>query len=373
MEPGNAGRPSGIVPSVEQLWPGFEPADFPVVVFDGDNTWLYRHPNPPDEFLQGPTKDGAIGFLGRHPAVVGNTAAEIGGEITATILHGEGPDTEALIAHETFHVYCRRQHPRWVANEAVAMEYPDDDVDALTLRRLEARALRQAILDCSREWAATAMTVRRQRFAQLPEAAARYERDLELCEGLAHYVEGRAAGRVRCIDALSEPSAPDAIRASSYSTGEAIAVLLDRFRPGWTDILEANDTLDLDGLLCGALAATHPRNFHAEERMRVADGAREDIAAMKAERRARREAFLARKDAVVLTAPDDEPFTVTGFDPMNIVNLGDGEVLHTRWIKLRGHDGDIEMLNGQALTEAAGSHALFDGIARVTLVKNDAE
>jgi hypothetical protein len=51
---------------------------------------------------------------------------------------------------------------------------------------------------------------------------------------------------------------------------------------------------------------------------------------------------------------------------MNVQHLGGGEVLHTRMLKLRGQGIELEVWEAQALTEGAGSHPLFDGIARVT-------
>jgi len=103
------------------------------------------------------------------------------------------------------------------------------------------------------------MVLRRQRSRQLPDTAARYERDLERWEGLAQYVEGKVAGRPRCLDTLAEPSRPDAIRTAAYATGEAIAVLMDEISPGWAITLDADDTIDLDDLLTSSVAGTRAR------------------------------------------------------------------------------------------------------------------
>ncbi|GAA5017092.1 hypothetical protein [Actinopolymorpha pittospori] len=349
-----------------ELWPGFSPTNHPVALFDGERTWLFRHPSPPEEFRQASDAEGALVFDGRHPAVVGSSLVDLGGVTTATVLQGDRPDVQAEIAHETFHVFCRVRHPAWAANEVSALTYPVEDPEVLTLRRLEAEALRRAVLEGAAGWAVVAASLRQDRFERLPESAVRYERDLERYEGLAFYVEGKWAGAIRCVEALATPSRPDDIRRAAYHTGEAMAVLLDKFAPGWADALEANDTLELDGLLRAAVAGQASKEFSADERAEVARSAREAVAAMETQRRLRREAFLARHGRIVLTALSPNAFEVAGYDPMNIEHLGRGEVLHTRFLKLRGEGVELEVFDSPALTESAGAHPLHDGIRRVT-------
>ncbi|GAA2758277.1 hypothetical protein [Actinopolymorpha rutila] len=369
---------------MSRLWPGFSPTDFPVAVYDGENTWLYRHPSPPEEFRRHPRADDALVFAGRHPAVVASSATELGGVLTPTVLRGgrNDLDVRAEIAHETFHVFCRRRHPDWFVDESAALTYPVEDADVLALRRLEAEALRRAVVAASGSdsgaanttdttgasagWAATALTLRRERRQILAEAAAQYERDLERCEGLAYYVEGRAAGSPRCLRALAEPVRPDDVRRAAYATGEAIALLLDRFTPGWQARLEADATSYVDDLLHNAVANAGPTEFTADHRSMVVGRAKGAIAALREERRSRRHAFLARDDKVVLTATGRKPLRVTGFDPMNLHNLGSGAVLHTHHLKVAGEDFELELFDCQALTEGAGDHPLFDGLRRVT-------
>ena len=31
------------------LWPGFEPSEYPLAIYDGERTLLMRHPSPPEE------------------------------------------------------------------------------------------------------------------------------------------------------------------------------------------------------------------------------------------------------------------------------------------------------------------------------------
>jgi hypothetical protein len=346
-----------------ELWPGFSPLDYPLAVFDGESTRLYHHPNPPAEF-DSEQPDGLV-FAGRHPAVVGNSTAQMGGVATATVIHHGGPGIAGEIAHETFHVFCRDRHPAWTANEVSALQYPVEDADVLASRRLEAAALRRAVIDGSAEWAATAVSLRQERFATMALDAVRYERDLERCEGLALYVEDKTSTVVRCEDALGDIR-PDDVRRTAYFTGEAIAVLLDRFAPGWPSTMESDDMNYPDELLAGAIVDVAPAEYSAVEIVATADASRESIALMQAERKGRRAEFLARPGRIVLTAPDSDPFKIGGFDPMNVQHLGDGEVLHTRMLKLCSAGVQLEFYDATALTESAGSHPLFDGVRRVT-------
>jgi hypothetical protein len=64
------------------LWPGYEPLAIPLAVFDGKNTYLFRHAAPPEKFRE---LQGTHVFEGRHPAVVANSSAQIGGVQTATV------------------------------------------------------------------------------------------------------------------------------------------------------------------------------------------------------------------------------------------------------------------------------------------------
>ena len=57
---------------VRQAWPGFNPMEWPIALFDGNKTILLRHPSPPPEFVPLPGQPGVLVMPGRHPAVVGN-------------------------------------------------------------------------------------------------------------------------------------------------------------------------------------------------------------------------------------------------------------------------------------------------------------
>src|SRR5262245_27498986 len=164
------------------LWPGFDAFAYPVAIFDGDTTFLFRHPQPPPEFVPLPAEPGVFAYPGRHSALTANSSALIGGVRTATVLPGDSTatviDRTATMVHEMFHIFALR-HPRWPPNEVSLFTYPFDDSVGLFNRRLESDALALALTasgEQARCWARAALSARRSRFAALPPGAIAYER-----------------------------------------------------------------------------------------------------------------------------------------------------------------------------------------------------
>ena len=351
------------IASSRALWPGFEPLGIPLAIYDGERTHLFRHPA------------GAQVFEGRHPAVNANTSAEIGGAVTATLMAdrpGSTPGELAAVAlHEAFHVFQRRRHPSWQADEGALLLYPVDDAKLLGRRRLESEALRRALADPGKAacWARQFLAFRRERFAGIDPAFAAYERGTELNEGLAQYIQLLAAGQTPEIPADEFPAAE--VRHRIYAIGPAIAFLLDRLRPGWQTSLEGDDKQLLEDLLASA-AKEGDCAFTPAEIERAEKAAREDTAAIRAGRTERRKAFDARPGwRVVVQAAEGKPLWPQGFDPLNVA-LVDGGLLHTRFLQLGNDAGKIEAIDGEGtdletLTEGIGPHPLFNGVRRAAI------
>jgi hypothetical protein len=62
-----------------------------------------------------------------------------------------------------------------------------------------------------------------------------------------------------------------------------------------------------------------------------------------------------------------QPLFPQGFDPLNVQVVTPGEVLHSRFVKLGNGAGTIQVLGRASLTDAAGSHPLFNGVRRLTV------
>jgi hypothetical protein len=127
----------------------------------------------------------------------------------------------------------------------------------------------------------------------MDSAFSRYERRTELNEGLATYVQLRAAGRDQ-VDFPAGEWRPAEVRLRAYTIGPAIAFLLDRFAPGWQPALDAHDAQFLDVMLAAALEgvdAADSCDLPAAERAHLEARARDDAAAVVHDREARRRAF----------------------------------------------------------------------------------
>jgi hypothetical protein len=368
------------------LWPGFDPRRVPLALFDGQTTFLLRHPNPPPEFISLSSRQGVYAFAGRHDSVTANAPVKLGGVWTATAMLT--PDKRrtlreqaALVIHETFHVFQRERHADWTANEAELFVYPFEDADALRLRRLETLALVRAgdarAKTSAACWAASALKLRAERFARIPAGSAAYERGTELNEGLASYVEALAAGRTNRSGLAPDDFAAGEVRQRAYATGRALAMLLDRFGPGWKQRLEGGDKRPLDEML-GASLQSAPGAARCEFEPSVLQGAseraRKDVFELTARRETLRRDFLARPGwRLELVAGEGSPLFPQGFDPLNVERVGPREVLHTRYLKLGGAAGTIELVGRASLTEGAGAHPLFNGVSRLTVTGLAAE
>ncbi len=390
-------RPSDIerafLASAQQIrWPGFEPERIPLAVYDGQFTALFRHPAPPAEFVRSDSASRGAVMAGRHPAVTANSSAQIGGRGTATLMtdlretgrrntRASSPPAASLAAialHEAFHVFQRERHVGWVGNEGDLFTYPVDDARRLALRRLETDALHRAQEAGSATravcWARAFLQLRTARYDGLDSAFTRYERLTELNEGLANYIQTLANGQRRVPFPAHEFS-PSAVRLRTYTTGTAIALLLDRVSPGWQALLESQDQYTLDQLLTEALVHTpasantcaHSRREHTVA-LRVAQ---HDSVAIAASRRARRRTFDARSGLrLVVEANDAAPLWPQGFDPLNVERVNGG-LLHTRFLSLGNDAGTIELIdeeaaNVEAVTAAAGAHPLFTGVRHLS-------
>ncbi len=366
-----------------QFWPGYDPLAVPLAIFDGTSTFLFRHPTPPEGFVE---RADLHVFEGRHASVVANSSVQIGGVSTATVmlesLPPEGTLSEwaAVVIHEGFHVFQGTTARRWGANEADLFVYPVDDAELLLLRRLETEALRRAFAaqegDVAAGWAQRALDLRHERFGRMEPVFQAYERGIETHEGTATYVEYNATGRTEPPFPAGGFDAED-VRSRAYTTGVAWALLLDRFDTDWRDGFDSDESRYLYTELAEAILViketTQDCVFTASERAEVARVAREDVERVLALRGERRDQFESQPGwTIVVQADDTSPLWPRGFDPLNVHRV-DGGILHTRFLKLGNDSGALEVMGGTALTEAAGPHPLFNGVRRLILAGLEAE
>lgn len=365
------------------FWPRFDPRTTPLAIYDGADTWLFRHPGVPPGFTPAAGAAGALMMRGRHAAVNANSSALFGGVTTATLLpdltRGEPRRWAATLMHETFHVFQRVRHATWQGNEAELFAYPVDRADALTLRRIESIALARALAETdhaqSRCWARGALAARHERFILLGSGAAGYERASELNEGLAEYIGQRAANADLAEVIPPTDFGPEEIRQRVYASGAALAHLLDRHFIGWRDSLESNDAQHLDVMLADIMSRDSgvPCSITSTERATLVADAIRDVAGMRVARERLARDFEARDGWRLSVVPGSPPLFPQRFDPLNVKSLGGGRVLHTRFVRLGNDRGAVEVLGAQAMSEAAGTHPLFNGVRRLSVTGLAAE
>ncbi|MEJ2679575.1 MAG: hypothetical protein P8174_10940 [Gemmatimonadota bacterium] len=363
------------------LWPGFKPDSVPAAIFDGEHTYLFRHPAPPANFKPLAGRPDVRVTPGLDAAVRANSFASVNGVLTAVVMlnllsdYPTARDRAGVVLHESFHVFERRAHPDWGANEFDLFVYPVSAARPLALRRLENRALRNALAAATPEkraaWAAAAMQIRQERFAALPPSAAAYERGTELMEGLAQWIQHRATGTLTGAAPLPDTGyAPADVRLRAYATSLAIARLLDALVPGWQDGVDNGRTASLDQALAAGLHQRFPDVKPADWRGGLPAALRRATAqttALVARRDSIRRAFMTRPGwRIEVLAAEGHPLRLRGMDPMNITRLAGNELLHTRWLRLGTPHDTLEVLDGSALTDGAGTHPLADGIRSAT-------
>jgi hypothetical protein len=361
--------------AAQQLWPRFDATRAPLAIFDGRTTRLFAFPGRPAGFAA--EGDGSLSQPGLHPAVRANSTSLLNDVPIATLMIARNDrrssmELAALAIHEAFHLFQRERYPTWSANEADLFSFPLDDPAFHALAHLETLALGRALRrpDDAARRIGVAIDERAMRFAAMPPAAVAYERATELVEGLAHYVEHGALGRGNGINGRLSAPGPSGIRRRCYETGAAIAFLLDRCRPDWKEDLDAFRDIALDRLLAKAMpqSAVAQRGFSPSERANTLARVKRELAKANDARHRMRDAWLDRAAwRLIVEATPEAPLQPRGFDPMNIQILGNGELLHKRYLVVGNDAGEIETLGRTALTEAAGEHLLFDGVLRVVI------
>ena len=361
--------------AADSLWPGFDPSGTAVAIYDGEETWLFGHPAPPPDFRPAGARSAPARYPGRHPVVTANTSTVLAGVPTATVFVqldvNDDPLSWAGVAiHEAFHIFQQRHHPSWRPNEVDLLSYPRDNADVLTARRLETESLRLALAAVDEEalecWAGRALSYRRLRFALLDSASARYERESERLEGLADYVELRATSSPLAVPPVGFP--PEAVRARSYVSGAAMALLLDRVDPRWRERLEHDDARYLDDMLHAAVphrACGSPETGVDEDSVRASA-----IVAIDSLHRRMvelREAFDNQAGWTLTILADRTPLLPTQFDPLNIDILSEREVLHRRFIRLEDEVNWLELFDRPGVTRGVAEHPLFAGVVEVTV------
>lgn len=296
--------------AVADLFPGWSPAESPVLLTKGKVNYLINFPAgasaPPGKpveagglrvsrlerpevpvvangvvpvngepvvLLAGRRQlEGAVGGLMAEQSLLGGGEAELMKGLLRTEAGRRFTDEEyvGVILHEAFHLYQLPAIERWTdgltgtfADGRLWGEvYTDPENNRLQDREAAhlLAAVQAADLATVRAEAAAFLAVRAERDAYWQgrlgaEAPAmrEVERLYEWIEGLARYVQimAQASGREELIAQIGEPVDPAATRERVYRIGAGQALVLDRLAPGWQ--AEAMEGVPLEELLRRAI------------------------------------------------------------------------------------------------------------------------
>ena len=380
---------------------------------DGTRTLLLRHPAPPPEFRPLDGHPGVLATAGRHPAVVSDSTIDLAGTRTATVVATPGANRESTLlayAEEVFHVFWLHRHTNFRPNEMARYGYPMKDARNRRLVLAEDEALARALeapdSTQAASWAATMLAVRREREPLLTPDDRAFETGLEMMEGTANAVARTSlsgSSRPETARRVRDDRPADQLRWRYYYSGAAICLLLDRLEgaasqparraqpaeplaaaPGvdWKTRIDAEPTTTTLALLEEAVtrAGARPISFTAAEWARFDERAAAAIAELSARQATLRVDLQARAGAriVVEIAAGREGLRATRFDPLNLLVLDAGEMVHPRYLTLSGAAGTIEVTNPGyapgsfggtvAITRPAGRHPLAEGVRSVTIV-----
>lgn len=338
------------------LWPGFDLDTIPIVLHGRTEALLVGHPAPPAGFHPAGTVAGRAIHRGPAlPEMAANTAAPVNGHLSALVSlpengPGDAPTLARLILHEAFHVFQQAALPAMPHIDQSAMEvmreYPENDAANNAMAIVENLLLARA-LDGEAGAAAAFLAMRQYRHGRLVRLdrseVVTYEQAVEWVEGTPTYIELRA-GAAR--DALSERlrlhnrGGRNAAYRRFYDTGAALSLLLDRHAPGWQERLRRR-TASLQDLLAEAVSEPWP----TVNQVVVAEGFARILETEEEAEVKRQERVAALLDELDkgpgVRVEIHLPPRVIGvmWDPKNLLNIGPGRRLHTRFCGAAGPDG----------------------------------
>jgi len=333
-----------------EMWPAWDPTATPLAVHKrGELGVLVGHPKPPAGFQ--PYSTAAIAepvFVAPNTQgmTLSSTAAPFAGTLTSFVGFNsimDLKDTEDAVAlgmHELFHAHEGKIAPRKVGNILVFLwgQYPEFSARNRVMLQLEAEALYRAVKAAdaaeTRRHAADFLDLRLERRKEIAADAAGFESGEESSEGLAHYIEYRVLElaypqrtdlREKRLEALKQTGGLARARDRFYTTGMAIALLLDRLRPGWKQEYETTPAL-IDQLLAKSVPPqSTPRDLAAlilDERQRLDKRSDEG---------SRRLGLMLNSGykVVVEVGEAKKQLRLRGFDPYGAVQLTPDHIAHT--------------------------------------------
>ncbi|WP_422124641.1 hypothetical protein DHX103_07425 [Planococcus sp. X10-3] len=261
-------------------------------------------------------------------------------------------DIYSLIAHESFHAHQYTLGESRFPNETIGPAYPSD-AEHIHLRIQERKALHDAVFENSnnlQQQLINEFITLREKRTRLYAPCVNYENRIETIEGPAFYVEYQALRDIsNSENALQRYAsmlldAEDShvhIRKSCYSSGLFLCLLLDQLLPRWQAEFMHSER-DLYHFFKKRHPDYSPVSIAAPDNKADVDGIIKTIEDQK------KKAFQSFTEGSGHKMTLTGEMKAAGFDPMNIIILGD-RALHQKFLKIR--IGAMEhFLQGPVLT-----------------------
>jgi hypothetical protein len=353
-----------------RIWPGFRPDTIPVLWVIPNTAKLLTH-------WRYPLPGGFTPFPGVSETAWTDTQTVSlpSGRFIAFMGIDSADDAALLVGtaiHEAFHSLEKRESRESRRfgrgeNSMLIADYPVFDVTNEAAFALEGHLLRAAYLAkdlaTTRARVAEFLAVRERRHRVLDSAFAEFETMAELHEGLAQYTLLRGLAELGA--AVGEPWQSGArglvneetalldsllvlsrrsVRRRFYATGSTMALLLDRLTGDRWKQRVLHEDLDLEELLRESLGTptgdgSRRDEWYQREVAGYRAAAEASVAALRAARREQADRILAHPGLRVTIASDSGRLQWCGFDPQNTLPVGDGRMLHMRFLNLCGPHG----------------------------------
>lgn len=357
-----------------ELWPGFRPAEMPLVLYDGQGTWLFRFPDVPEGYRALTGRDAVHYREGRHAALLEGIVREEGvaGTLTVDTTRGTPARWAVEAFGEVFRAHIASEHPGWQPDPSDALRWPVLDTRVLTASRREEMALKRALnasADSARGWATRALSARLSRDGLLAPDLAEYAWQMELVQGTGRHLRGQVAGEPGSAPLTRVPVPAEAFAQRSAEVGQAWCLLLDRFSGGWKERLE-EEGQPLHALAAEALrgapgtAVALPDTLVRMMKRRAA----EEVEGLRRVRSEKLERYTTLRGwRILVEAAPGEPLWPRSYDPDRILPAGEGKLLHFSGIILANDQGTVTVNDDTCLTLGDTGRPLLGGIHTLLL------
>ncbi|QTA38571.1 hypothetical protein JYK00_03395 [Thermosipho ferrireducens] len=326
---------------LSQYWENFSP--LPIAFYNDSHVYIIGLDKPPENFEE---EQGV--FVGPwNERFVGNTAINYNGKYIGIwdLSTVEEFETFAFfyskIVHEIFHGFQFLNNDKRFANEFLAFQYPYTP-ENISLRILERKYLLKAVFENNKKLKMENLqkfVIYREKRRELIGSFLDYELGLESMEGTAMYVEYRGL--------LDESNLPkdfiialfgqnlakvkdlSNFRASCYSSGMYISLILDYITPDWKTNYTTSQKYLYNFLLDNINFPIKHKDLHVDEQTK--ELAQRLIEKYRNSINKAFETFEKNSGHKIILEGN---FNLAGFDPMNIIKQGN-KLLHKNFLKVK--------------------------------------